>query len=433
MGSLTGSSASDYGFSNADKIPRYTAGSTVRVVWPAKNHANYECFNFIPDNSMKLFINPNVNPTADLPNTGDSMLAQGYELVKDWHDDCTPGEDGCGFQNCPKFCENTDKATCFGDFVVPTVDTSGYYTFVWYWIFNPGSPYITCWEAYIESDGSDDGSTPSPVEPSAGTPSPTTPAPVTPAPTTGTNPQGSIIGYLTQIPVCVTGDDYVADALSAFVEDEFADVDSVTATYILRVDETDDGYDFLAQVSHSAAAAEVTDIATVDLCSDFESTFGITVSCDVSDDCGEVVTFAIYDNTDPDTNGDTPSPVTVSSDAIVVSNSQATQAYYLTWVMENIDDCYSNINAVQLDMGNGNFVNNDQYYYDNDHHYAFNYVDTQFSIYSRFHYVFYLITGIQSIWRISLLIWEVIVYSKVQRHVIMEIYYWGDHLRSPRR
>merc|ERR1711870_46776 len=139
----------------------------------------------------------------------------------------------------------------------------------------------------------------------------------------------------------------------------------------------------------SAAGAEVTDIATVDLCSNFESLFGITVSCDVSDDCGEVITFATYDNsggstdpdTDPDTdtNGDTPSPVTVSSDAIVVSNSQATQAYYLSFVMENIDDCYSNINAVQLDMGNGNFVNNDQYYYDNDHHYAFNYVDTQFS------------------------------------------------------
>lgn len=70
-----------------------------------------------------------------------------------------------GFQNCPKFCENTDKATCFGDFEVPIVDTSGYYTFVWYWIFNPGSPYITCWEAYIEADGSaTEPSAPSSVE-----------------------------------------------------------------------------------------------------------------------------------------------------------------------------------------------------------------------------------------------------------------------------
>merc|ERR1712141_481538 len=36
-------------------------------------------------------------------------------------------------------------------------------------------------------------------------------------------------------------------------------------------------------------------------------------------------------------------------------------------------------NAVQLDMGSGNYVSNDQYYYDNGHKYAFNYVDTQFS------------------------------------------------------
>merc|ERR1711933_213368 len=71
------------------------------------------------------------------------------------------GADGCGFQNCPKFCENTDRATCFGDFVVPTVDTEGYYTFVWYWIFNPGSPYISCYEAYVKpsTGGNNGGST----------------------------------------------------------------------------------------------------------------------------------------------------------------------------------------------------------------------------------------------------------------------------------
>merc|ERR1711870_111783 len=71
--------------------------------------------------------------------------------------------------------------------------------------------------------------------------------------------------------------------------------------------------------------------------------------------------------------------VPVSGDAIVVSNDQATQAYYLSFVMEHIDNCYSNIDAVQLDMGSGNYVNNDQYYYDNGHKFAFNYVDTQFS------------------------------------------------------
>lgn len=93
-----------------------------------------------------------MNPTADISNDDGTMVAQGYDLVKDWHEGCTPGSDGCGFMNCPRFCENTDRATCFGDFVVPEVDTSGYYTFVWYWIFNPGSPYISCYEAYIDAE-----------------------------------------------------------------------------------------------------------------------------------------------------------------------------------------------------------------------------------------------------------------------------------------
>jgi hypothetical protein len=369
--SSLGSSSSDYGFADADKIPSYTAGSTVRVVWPAKNHANYECFNNIPDASMKLFYNPNVNPTVDLANTGSTMLDQGYELVKDWQEGCTAGEDGCGFQNCPKFCENTDKATCFGDFEVPSVDSSGYYTFVWYWIFNPGSPYITCWEAYIEADGQvttpDDGDSTS----------------TTPAPTTGTNPQGTITGYLTQIPVCIEGQDYTAEDVSTFVVDQFDDLDSVTATYILTVDETDSGYNFVAQISHSTAGAEVTDIATDDLCTSFEALYGSSVSCQVSDECGEVVTFALYDNSgggDSDTDTDvsnTPSPVIAFEDAIVVSNDDSTQAYYLSFVMDHIDDCYNDIDAVQLHK-NGLYVDNDQYYYDNGHKFAFNYVDTTF-------------------------------------------------------
>ena len=141
-------------FAGITKIAQYTVGSTVRVVWPAKNHANYECTQNIPDTSMKLYMNPQVNPTADIANNQNTMLAQGYTLVKDWHDGCTAGTDNCGFQNCRRYCEDTDKAVCFGDFIVPQVDESGYYTFVWYWIFNPGSPYISCWEAYIDTEGS---------------------------------------------------------------------------------------------------------------------------------------------------------------------------------------------------------------------------------------------------------------------------------------
>jgi len=241
--SMTSSSAT-YGYSDTDKIPRYTSGSSVRVVWPAKNHANYDCFDFIPDTAMKLYWNPEVNPSSDLTNGAATMEEQGYELVKDWHDGCSPGTDGCGFQNCPKFCDDTDAATCFGDFVVPDVDTSGYYTFVWHWIFNPGSPYITCWEAYIEGDGDGDD------QPD-------------PAPTTTTNP-----------------------------------IDPAP------------------------------------------------------------------------TKQPTANPI-ANGDAIVVINDESTQNWYLSFTMDHIDDCLDEIDAVQLDRGDGVYQDHDQYYYSNGHHYAF--------------------------------------------------------------
>ena len=57
---LTGTADNDYGYANTDKIAQYTSGSTVRVVWPAKNHANYECgTGFTPDSSMKLKLSEN--------------------------------------------------------------------------------------------------------------------------------------------------------------------------------------------------------------------------------------------------------------------------------------------------------------------------------------------------------------------------------------
>merc|ERR1719249_242152 len=240
-----GSKADDYGL-REDKATHYTPGSTVRLVWPAKNHANYECFSNIPDTSMKLFMNPNVNTTADLPNTESTMTDNGYVLVHDFQEGCQAGTDGCGFQNCPKFCDNTDRATCFGDFVVPDVDASGWYTFVWYWIFNGGTaPYISCFEAYIDVDGE------------ITTPDDTT---------TDTGVDGVVSDYITDIPVCVTGNSYDS-SVDQFAEDQFESVgDSV---YILsQCDAADDnGFEITIQVKHSSPGADVTAIATDSFCS----------------------------------------------------------------------------------------------------------------------------------------------------------------------
>ena len=39
-------------------------------------------------------------------------------MYHDFQDGCTAGTDGCGFQNCPQFCDNTDGAPCFGDIII---------------------------------------------------------------------------------------------------------------------------------------------------------------------------------------------------------------------------------------------------------------------------------------------------------------------------
>merc|ERR1712136_541047 len=57
-----------------------------------------------------------------------------------------------GYQNAPKFCENTDKAFASYSFNVPTAEemAPGFYTFVWRWSFNgPTDIYTTCFDVEI--------------------------------------------------------------------------------------------------------------------------------------------------------------------------------------------------------------------------------------------------------------------------------------------
>jgi len=336
---LSGTADSAYGYANTDKIAQYTSGETVRVVWPAKNHANYECFGNIPDASMKLYMNPIANPTNDLTNAGGvSMSTAGYRLVKDWQEGCTPGADGCGFQNCPKFCENTDRATCFGDFVVPTVDTEGYYTFVWYWIFNPGSPYISCYEAYVKpsaggSTGGNTGSTSTTQQPGTttsttsttvnsngnnNTPKPGTtlsnndgdddikadiPSTITDTvfnPSGGSSSTGNLNGFITMAPLCIShGDDYDQTGLTAFANGRLSAVLNGDDTMdIVNLQSDANSMNFTIQISHSEAGIAITNALDDEnhddsFCDDFEDTYTGT-SCG---NCDDVITYALYEPT----------------------------------------------------------------------------------------------------------------------------------------
>lgn len=147
---------------------RYRPGQVVTLAWPSKNHVAATCTNqWIPDTRVELYVAPYAesgHPTSYTQILRASFTEEPHENGK---------MDFKGFQNCPKFCENMDKALCTGDFTVPDL-SDGLYTFQWVWEFNAGTaPYVTCFEAWVGKDVSPvtaptqsptvKGATPSPI------------------------------------------------------------------------------------------------------------------------------------------------------------------------------------------------------------------------------------------------------------------------------
>merc|ERR1719244_141823 len=155
------------------------------------------------------------------------------------------------------------------------------------------------------------------------------------------------------------GQSYSADDVAVFVEAQFEfTLQSVTETAILNVSESSTGYEFTAKVTHDDEGADVADIATNDFCRAFEAEYGSSVDCDISDECGEMRTYAVMDPEIPD-------------DAITVTSTQSMGAWYLNFVMEHIDDCFDEIAAVQLVRGDGVYQDHDQYWYGSGHTFGF--------------------------------------------------------------
>ncbi|CAM9667599.1 unnamed protein product, partial [Phaeothamnion confervicola] len=91
-----------------------------------------------------------------------------------------------GFQNCPDFCgaDGTGLATCSVCFDLEKDLKPGQYTFLWYWEFNGGDPYTSCWEATVGGAGVQPapGPTPGVKGPTTVAPTPSPKMPETPAP-----------------------------------------------------------------------------------------------------------------------------------------------------------------------------------------------------------------------------------------------------------
>jgi hypothetical protein len=126
-------------------MAKYSPGQRVCLAWPAKNHVAETCTNqYIPDGGIHVFYS-GPNPTSD---PTQAQLNQN-EILPFGNGKHVDGQiDFKGFQNCPAFCENMDKSLCTGCFTLPNL-APGIYTFQWYWIFNPGTPYTNCFDVEI--------------------------------------------------------------------------------------------------------------------------------------------------------------------------------------------------------------------------------------------------------------------------------------------
>ncbi|ETV84410.1 hypothetical protein H257_03627 [Aphanomyces astaci] len=153
-------------YTAANPKAKYTPGQRVCLAYPAKNHVADSCTNqYIPDSGMRIY-------RSDKGETADPALFKWpheYNHLNGVH--VNGVIDYKGFQNCPKFCEQKDKALCTVCFDLEPDLAVGAYSFHWEWSFNPGQDrYVSCWEVDVVT-----GSAPSPsVTPNSNT-SPTSP------------------------------------------------------------------------------------------------------------------------------------------------------------------------------------------------------------------------------------------------------------------
>jgi len=122
----------------------YKVGQNVSLAWPSKGHIAAKCTGEWINETEFAIYRSGVNPSTD-----PSLDTFKKNLVANWTLHVAGTIDYKGYQHCPDFCNNMDKSLCTGSFTVPNI-SPGNYTFMWYWIFNPGEkPYTTCFDVVI--------------------------------------------------------------------------------------------------------------------------------------------------------------------------------------------------------------------------------------------------------------------------------------------
>ncbi|XP_066275979.1 uncharacterized protein [Branchiostoma lanceolatum] len=130
----------------------YYPGQKVVFTHPTKNHvADPGCTNNnIPDNGNQIFVGPKDADADPKFSEFDLLEDLGVSPTGNQPESVMTSYPKPGYQNAPKFCENTDKALATGNFTLPTDMQPGRYTFLWAWSFNgPEDTYTSCWEADV--------------------------------------------------------------------------------------------------------------------------------------------------------------------------------------------------------------------------------------------------------------------------------------------
>ena len=139
---------SDY--SKEMPMAEYKSEQTIHISHPAKNHVADRCTNeFIP--STKLTLDISKDSTDDFTMKA-TMIGNDHVKGK---------IDYAGYQNCYKFCDDMENSHCLTSWKLPKLP-KGRYSARWYWEFNPGEIYTSCFDFMI-TDGSNVAPTNSPV------------------------------------------------------------------------------------------------------------------------------------------------------------------------------------------------------------------------------------------------------------------------------
>ncbi len=131
-------------YSSTVSMARYKQNTIIHLSHPAKNHVADTCSGKDnPSTSLKLMMSS--QPGQDLFDI--SLTLVGGDHVNHQIDHL-------GYQRCFNFCENMDKSHCITSWQLPKISSSGRYSFLWIWQYNPNQYFSTCFDAVVDTTGS---------------------------------------------------------------------------------------------------------------------------------------------------------------------------------------------------------------------------------------------------------------------------------------